>query len=125
MKKIETLKLLLKIKLFVIWMILVSCNSTAKKEDIKKDQSIKQDKPSFEIHPRPDSGTKSSVKILDDIANHRNTVYVKDLKYIYDGNFKKYAIITIEITTNDFVIGIRLRLDGYINNGCSKSCIGK
>lgn len=121
LKKNETLQLLLKIKLFVVSMILVSCNFTAKKEDIKNDLLIKQQKPSLEVHPSLDSGVKSSIEILDDVANHRNTVYVKDLKYIFDGNFKKYALITIENTTKDLVLGIQFRLDGYINNGCSKS----
>ncbi|WP_293790417.1 hypothetical protein [uncultured Pedobacter sp.] len=64
---------------------------------------------------------KSSKPMLNDTTNKRNTVYVKDIKYIHDVDSGTFAEITIKSTLKDTITDISFLLDGHVPKGCNKS----
>lgn len=63
----------------------------------------------------------SSKSMLNDSTNRRNTVYVKEVKYIHNSDSGTFAKITIKNTTKHVITDISFCLDGYVAKGCNKA----
>jgi hypothetical protein len=74
----------------------------------------KQEKPTKVSSP---SDPDLSKLRRDDITNHRNTVYVKELKYTHDAKFNKFANITIKNTTKHIILAVSFNLKDSADKG--------
>lgn len=108
-----------RIKYLVLLLAFLSCTQPIK-PDLKIDNShlAKADSVKVEITDSIilEQSRKERRQFLDDMVNHRNTVWVKELTYRSDAAFNRYAVMNIENTTKELVIGIRFELEG--TKGC-------
>jgi len=114
---------MLRLRYLAILLAFCSCTQTNigdQKIDslLKKTNSIEADTTDSS---KLEQLRKEEIRFLDDMVNHRNTVWVKKLSYKSDAQFNRYAVMIIENTTDDLVIGIRFTLEGFVEKGCLAS----
>ncbi|WP_316846555.1 hypothetical protein [Pedobacter psychrodurus] len=77
-------------------------------------KSTPQERPA-KVSASPDPKRSKSIPV--DTTNRQNTAYIKEIKYIQDAKFNKFAKITIKNITNQVISEVSFNLRDSIDQG--------